>query len=106
MRLHRSFVALLLGLPMAAPIAVAAEDAPLASEVQRRVAVVVLARRIRGYAAMAKASSDCQVEKGVSPAPLGQASPGDLARGVGHQSAGAGESPGGCCQPAPAAPAG
>ena len=42
MRLHRSFVALLLGLPMAAPIAVAAEDAPLAPEVQRRVAVVVL----------------------------------------------------------------
>ena len=65
MRLHRSFVALLLGLPMAAPIAVAAEDAPLASEVQRRVAVVVLARRIRGYAAMAKASSDFQLEKGL-----------------------------------------
>ena len=64
MRLHRSFVALLLGLPMAAPIAVVAEDASLAPEVQRRVAVVVLARRIRGYAAMAKASSDCQVEKG------------------------------------------
>ena len=67
MRLHRSFVALLLGLPMAAPIAVVAEDASLAPEVQRRVAVVVLARRIRGYAAMAKASSDCQVEKGCQP---------------------------------------
>lgn len=67
MRLHRSFVALLLGLSMAAPIAVAAEDAPLVPEVQRRVAVVVLARRIRGYAAMAKASSDCQVEKGRLP---------------------------------------
>ncbi len=26
--------------------------------------MLVLARRIRGYAAMAKASSDCQVEKG------------------------------------------
>ena len=59
MRLHRSFAVLLLGLSMAAPIAVVAEDAPLAPEVQRRVAVVVLARRIRGYAAMAKASSDC-----------------------------------------------
>ena len=35
---------------MATPIPVAAEDAPLAPEVQRRVAVVVLARRIRGYA--------------------------------------------------------
>ena len=46
---------------MATPIPVAAEDAPMAPEVQRRVAVVVLARRIRGYAAMAKASSDCQV---------------------------------------------
>ena len=29
--------------------------------------MVVLARRIRGYAAMAKASSDCQVEKGRLP---------------------------------------
>ena len=57
MRLHRFLAALLLGLPMATPIPVAAEDAPLAPEVQRRVAVVVLARRIRGYAAMAKASS-------------------------------------------------
>ena len=66
MRLLRTFAALLLGLPMATPIPVAAEDAPLAPEVQRRVAVVVLARRIRGYAAMAKASSDCQVDKGVS----------------------------------------
>ena len=66
-RLHRSFAVLLLGLPMAAPIAVVAEDASLAPEVQRRVAVVVLARRIRGYAAMAKASSDCQVEKGRLP---------------------------------------
>ena len=56
MRLHRFFAALLLGLPMATHIPVAAEDAPLAPEVQRRVAVVVLARRIRGYAAMAKAS--------------------------------------------------
>ena len=62
MRLHRFFAALLLGLPMATHIPVAAEDAPLAPEVQRRVAVVVLARRIHGYAAMAKASSDCQVE--------------------------------------------
>ena len=52
---------------MATPIPVAAEDAPLAPEVQRRVAVVVLARRIRGYAAMAKSSSDCQVEKGRLP---------------------------------------
>ena len=59
MRLHRSFAALLLVLPMAAPIAVAAENAPLAPEVQRRVAVVVLDRRIRGHAAMANASSDC-----------------------------------------------
>ncbi|MDO6352470.1 hypothetical protein Q3Y53_07925 [Synechococcus sp. YX-04-1] len=67
MRLHRSFAVLLLGLSMAAPIAVVAEDAPLAPEVQRRVAVVVLARRIRGYAAMAKASSDCQIEKGRLP---------------------------------------
>ena len=64
MRLLRTFAALLLGLPMATPIPVAAEDAPLAPEVQRRVAVVVLARRIRAYAAMAKASSDCQVEQG------------------------------------------
>ena len=45
MRLHRFLAALLLGLPMATPIPVAAEDAPLAPEVQRRVAVVVLARR-------------------------------------------------------------
>ena len=67
MRLLRTCAALLLGLPMATPIPVAAEDAPLAPEVQRRVAVVVLARRIRGYAAMAKASSDCQVEKGRLP---------------------------------------
>ena len=67
MRLFRTFAALLLGLPMATPIPVAAEEAPLAPEVQRRVAVVVLARRIRGYAAMAKASSDCQVEKGRLP---------------------------------------
>ena len=67
MRLHRCFAALLLGLPLAGPIAVAAEDAPLAPEVKRRVAVVVLARSIRGYAAMAKASSDCQVEKGRLP---------------------------------------
>tara|TARA_Y100000991_G_C21931754_1_gene331174 strand:+ start:599 stop:937 length:339 start_codon:yes stop_codon:yes gene_type:complete len=63
MRFHRSCAALLLGLPLAAPIAVAAEDVSLAPEVQRRFAVVVLARRIRGYAAMAKASSDCQVER-------------------------------------------
>ena len=67
MRLHRFLAALLLGLPMAIPIPVAAEDAPLAPEVQRRVAVVVLTRRIRGYTAMAKASSDCQVEKGRLP---------------------------------------
>ena len=67
MRLLRTFAALLLGLPMATPIPVAAEDAPLAPEVQRRVAVVVMARRIRGYAAMAKASSDCQVEMGRLP---------------------------------------
>ena len=39
----------------------------MAPAVQRRVAVVVLARRIRGYAAMAKASSDYQVEKGRLP---------------------------------------
>jgi len=65
MRLHRFLAALLLGLPMATPIPVAAKDAPLAPEVQRRVAVVVLARRIRGFAAMAKASSDRQVERGV-----------------------------------------
>ena len=64
MRLLRTFAALLVGLPMGTPIPVAAEEAPLAPEVQRRVAVVVLARRIRGYAAMAKASSDCQVERG------------------------------------------
>ena len=67
MHVQRSFAALLLGLPLAAPIAVAAEDVSLAPEVQRRFAVVVLARRIRGYAAMAKASSDCQVEKGRLP---------------------------------------
>ena len=35
MRLHRFLAALLLGLPMATPIPVAAEDAPLAPEVQR-----------------------------------------------------------------------
>ena len=64
MRFQRSLAALLLGLPLAAVMAVATEEAPLAPEVQRRVAVVVLARRIRGYAAMAKASSDCLVEKG------------------------------------------
>ena len=67
MRLQRFFAALLLGLPLEGPIPAAAEEAPLAPEVQRRVAVVVLARRIRGYAAMAKASSDCQVEKGRLP---------------------------------------
>ena len=67
MRLHRSFAVLLLGLPIAAPIGVVAEDASLAPEVQRRVAVEVLARRIRGYAAISKASSDCQVEKGRLP---------------------------------------
>ena len=55
MRLHRFLAALLLGLPMATPIPVAAEDAPLAPEVQRRVAVVVLAHRIRDYAAIAPA---------------------------------------------------
>ena len=59
MRLLCTFAALLLGLPMATPIPVAAEEAPLAPEVQRRVAVVVLDRRIRGHAAMANASSDC-----------------------------------------------
>ena len=48
MRLLRTFAALLLGLPIATSIPVAAEDAPLAPEVQRRVVVVVLARRIRG----------------------------------------------------------
>ena len=58
MRLHRFLAALLLGLPLAGLSPAAAEEAPLAPEVQRRVAVVVLARRIRGYAAMAKASSD------------------------------------------------
>ncbi|MCB4394233.1 hypothetical protein FZZ91_11450 [Synechococcus sp. HB1133] len=70
MHFPRYLSGLLLGLPLASVmavagvIAVAAEDAPLAPEVQRRVAVVVLARRIRSYAAMAKASSDCLVEKG------------------------------------------
>ena len=83
MRLHRFLAALLLGLPLAGPILAAAEEAPLAPEVQRRVAVVVLARRIRGYAAMAKASSDCQVGKGATPAPPGQPGPGDFAQGVG-----------------------
>ena len=67
MRLHRFFAALLLGLPLAGLIPAAAEEAPLDPEVQRRVAMVVLARRIRGYAAMAKASSDCQVDKGRLP---------------------------------------
>ena len=67
MRLLRTFAALLLVLPMATPIPVAAEDAPLAPEVQRRVAVVLLARRIRGYATVAKASSYCQVEMGCLP---------------------------------------
>ena len=47
MRLLRTFAALLLGLPMATPIPVAAEDAPLALEVQRWVAVVVLNRTTR-----------------------------------------------------------
>ena len=37
MRFRRSFAALLLGLPLEAPIAVAAEDVSLAPEVQRRV---------------------------------------------------------------------
>ena len=70
MHFPRSLAGLLLVLPLASGMAVAgvmavaAEDAPLAPEVQRRVAVVVLARRIRSYAAMAKASSDCLVEKG------------------------------------------
>ena len=70
MHFRLSLAGLLLGLPLASvmavagAMAVAAEDAPLAPEVQRRVAVVVLARRIRSYAAMAKASSDCLVEKG------------------------------------------
>ena len=70
MHFPRYLSGLLLGLPLASGMAVAgvmavaAEDAPLAPEVQRRVAVVVLARRIRSYAAMAKASSDCLVEKG------------------------------------------
>ena len=70
MHFPRYLSGLLLGLPLASVMAVAgvmavaAEDAPLAPEVQRRVAVVVLARRIRSYAAMAKASSDCLVEKG------------------------------------------
>lgn len=45
MRLHRFLAALLLGLPMATPIPVAAEDAPLAPEVQRRVAVSGRAHR-------------------------------------------------------------
>ena len=83
MRLHRSFAALLQGLPMAAPIAVVAEDAPLAPEVQRRVAVVVLARRIRGYAALGQGQQRLPGGEGASFAPPGQASPGDLARGVG-----------------------
>ena len=64
MRLHRFLAALLLGLPMATPIPVAAEDAPLAPEVQRPVTVVLLARRILGYPAVVNVSSDCQVEKG------------------------------------------
>ena len=64
MRFHRLRAALLLGLPLVSVLAVGAEDAPLAPGVQRRVAVVVLARRIRGYAAMAKASNDCLVERG------------------------------------------
>lgn len=42
MRFHRSFAALLLGLPLAAPIAVAAEDVPLAPEVQRRVLCIAV----------------------------------------------------------------
>ena len=71
------------------PIPVAAEEAPLAPEVQRRVAVVVLARRIRGYAAMAKASSDCQVERGVFRREARQALA--IPRGVGHQLARADE---------------
>ncbi len=83
MRLHRFLAALLLGLPVATLIPVAAEDAPLAPEVQRWVAVVVLARRIRGYTAMAKASSDRQVGKGATPAPPGQPGPGDFAQRVG-----------------------
>ena len=45
LRLLRTFAALLLGLPTATPMSVAAEDAPSA----------------------AKASSDCQVEKGRLP---------------------------------------
>ena len=105
MRFYRSFAALLLGLPLAAPIAVAAEDVSLAPEVQRRFAVVVLARRIRGYAAMAKASSDCQVERG------------RLRRRQAKQSLAISleewasvvacwESPGGRCRPSPSAPAG
>ena len=64
MRFHRLRASLLLGLPLVSVLAVGAEDAPLAPEVQRRVAIVVLARRIRGYAAMAKASNDCLVERG------------------------------------------
>ena len=47
MRLHRFLAALLLGLPMASPIPVAATAAPLTPEVQRRVAVVVLNRTTR-----------------------------------------------------------
>ena len=50
MPLHRSFAVLLLGLPMAAPIAVVAVDASSALEVKRRVAVVVLNRTTRSLA--------------------------------------------------------
>ena len=106
MRLQRFFAALLLGLPLTGPISTAAEEAPLAPEVQRRVAVVVLARRIRGYAAMAKASSDCQVEKVRLPRRQARQALAIFARGVGHQPARADESTGGCRQSSPAAPAG
>ena len=40
----------------------AAEQTPLKPSVQRRVATVLLARRIRAYAAMAQANSDCLVQ--------------------------------------------
>ena len=106
MRFHRFFVALLPGLFLAAPIAFAAEDVPLAPEAQRRVAVVVLARRIRGYAAMAKACSDCPVERGRLARRQAKQSLAISLKKVWHQSGRAGESPGGRCWPSPLAPAG
>lgn len=67
MRRHRLITACLVALFWGGiDLARAQSPRPDASdpEVQRRVAVVVLARRIRGYAAMAKANSDCLVDQG------------------------------------------